>query len=94
MSRVSAGQPHKVTSAKAALVAGTTTTYTTTVAFDHAIRAADAALIASGKVGRLVGLPFLHPSCVPLDEVVFDPADERRVNRLGLREECRGVCGV
>ena len=37
MSRVSAGQPHKVTSAKAALVAGTTTTYTTTVAFDHAI---------------------------------------------------------
>lgn len=41
------------------------------VAFDNEIRAASAAQ-AEGKVGRLVGLPYLHRSCVPLDQVVFD----------------------
>ncbi len=60
------------------------------VAFDHEIRAASAALMADGTKlkGRQVGLPYLHRSCVPLDQVVFrgDPGS--------WSEECRGVCGV
>lgn len=65
------------------------------VAFDKEIRAADAALQADGThprlAGRLVGLPFLHRSCVPLDQVRFKvdaPGD------FGMGEECLGMCGV
>lgn len=64
------------------------------VAFDREIRAADAALQSGGKVGRLVGLPFLHRSCVPLDKVVFDPKDEQAALTYGMGNECSGVCGV
>jgi hypothetical protein len=66
------------------------------VAFDKAIRAADAALIADGAklAGRLVGLPYLHRSCVPLDEVAFNPTDRQAVLTYGMGNECAGVCGV
>lgn len=64
------------------------------VAFDRDIRAASAALQAEGKVGRPVGLPFLHRSCRPLDEVILDPSDSSPDNRFGMGAECLGVCGV
>ncbi len=64
------------------------------VAFDKAIRAADAALQETGKVGRLVGLPFLHRQMVPLDQVVFNVADKAAAYQFGMGNECAGVCGV
>ena len=67
------------------------------VAFDREIRAADAALQAErpGKLaGRRVGLPFLHRSCVPLDEVHFRLTDRQAELVYGMGNECAGVCGV
>lgn len=64
------------------------------VAFDKEIRAASAALQATGKVGRLVGLPFLHRSCKPLDEVVLNVRDKKAEFTYGMGNECQGVCGV
>lgn len=68
------------------------------VAFDRDIRAADAALIASGNkgslAGRQVGLPYLHRSCVPLDQVAFRPNDKAAAHQFGLGNECQGMCGV
>jgi hypothetical protein len=64
------------------------------VSFDHAIRAASAALQDTGKLGRLVGLPYLHRSCVPLDEVSFKVQDKQAALDNGFGNECAGVCGV
>lgn len=76
------------------------------VAFDRDIRAADAALQKTKFAGRLVGLPYLHRSCKPLDEAILDgkpiPAPIvgegfRYVGNLtddGLQNECLGHCGV
>jgi hypothetical protein len=65
------------------------------VAFDHAIRTADASLIADGTKlqGRLVGLPYLHRSCVPLDEVMFVD-NPQAAHVYGMGNECLGMCGV
>ncbi len=66
------------------------------VTFDHAIRAASAALIADGTklAGRQVGLPYLHSSLVPLDEVVFDTRAEKAAPWAhGMNNECLGMCG-
>ena len=72
--------------------------WTDAVAFDREIRAADAALQASGTkkslAGRRVGLPFLHRTCKPLDEVILEPNDERAVLTFGMSNECTGMCGV
>ncbi len=63
------------------------------VAFDAEIRAASAAQ-SETKVGRLVGLPFLHRSCRPLSEVFFNPDDTTAAFTFGMGNECAGVCGV
>ena len=44
--------------------------------------------------GRLVGLPYLHRSGVPLGEVVFKVADRQAEQAYGMGNECAGVCGV
>ena len=67
------------------------------VEFDRAIRLADASLMAdaNGKLaGQLVGLPYLHRSCVPLDQVVFKVKDKHAAFVYGMANECAGVCGV
>lgn len=64
------------------------------VAFDREIRSADADLQATGKVGRPVGLPYLHRSCVPLDQVALNPRDKQATITYGMGNECLGVCGV
>jgi hypothetical protein len=64
------------------------------VAFDKEIRAASAALMKRNRKGALAGLPFLHESCVPLDQVVFKTKETRPAYTLGMANECRGVCGV
>lgn len=66
------------------------------VSFDKETRAADAALQAEGikLAGRLVGLPYLHRSCVPLDEAIFDPNDKQAALTFGMGNECQGMCGV
>ena len=37
------------------------------------------------------GVPFLHDSRVPLDQVVFDPTPKKKD---GFGNECEGMCGV
>lgn len=64
------------------------------VAFDRDIRAADAALQGEKMQGRLVGLPYLHRTCKPLDEVAFKPEDVQAAQAFGMGNECAGVCGV
>jgi hypothetical protein len=51
------------------------------------------------KTERMEGVPFLHPSLVPLDEVDFRTDIERGQLALWLDEqsfgnECEGMCGV
>ena len=54
---------------------------------------------AKAKADALVGRPFLHRSCVPLDEVDLRTPEDRGQLRLfekeGFGNECSsGVCGV
>lgn len=63
------------------------------VAFDLEIRSADADLQAEKMEGRLVGLPYLHRSCVPLGDVVFNERDLQAAFQFGMANECLGMCG-
>lgn len=64
------------------------------VAFDKEIRRASALLIKEKMVGRLIGLPYIHRSCRPLDEVIFDHRDRIALKIYGMGNECQGMCGV
>lgn len=67
------------------------------VDFDAEMRAAGAAHIAeTGKNanGRLLGLPYLHRSCVPLPLVQFKVNDAQAAFEYGMGNECLGMCGV
>jgi hypothetical protein len=68
--------------------------WTRAVAFDHAIRDAQEAGIASGK--QLVGLPFVHRQMVPLDQADLRSDDEKQgqLTLTGFANECEGMCGV
>lgn len=57
------------------------------VEFDQAIREADQA--GQDAKGLLVGLPFVHRSCKPLDQVDVEEKDQGRF----WDEECTGYCG-
>lgn len=49
--------------------------------------------IRNGKHHLLKGVPFLHSSCRPLEEVDFSNAEDR--GQLSLFDnECEGMCGV
>lgn len=56
------------------------------VEFDRAIRST----VSPKNAGRLVGMPFLHASRVPLGMVAFKAKDVDG----GWGNECQGVCGV
>lgn len=41
------------------------------------------------------GVPFLHRSCVPIDQVEFKPKTNKKLHQLNLfGNECSGMCGV
>jgi hypothetical protein len=69
--------------------------WTRAVRFDHAMRAADAVGIATGK-RKLVGVPFVHRQNVPLDQADLRHDDEKQgqLTLTGLANECEGMCGV
>lgn len=55
--------------------------------------------LVKSKTERMRGVPFLHPSLVPLDQVDFRTDIERGQLSLWLEEqsfgnECEGMCGV
>jgi hypothetical protein len=55
--------------------------------------------LVKSKTERIKGVPFLHPSLVPLDQVDFRTDIERGQLSLWLEEqsfgnECEGMCGV
>ena len=50
---------------------------------------------ASAKVPRLDGVPFLHPSRVPLEEAdLRDPDENQMMLWNTMQNECEGMCGV
>ena len=58
------------------------------VEFDRTIRE------VNSKVAKTKGKPFLHPSCVPLDQVTFKLTTRLIILGQGFGNECRGMCGV
>lgn len=51
-------------------------------------------LVVSDDVTR--GIPFLHPSLIPIDQVVFKVKDKKhKLHQLNMfRDDCTGMCGV
>ena len=45
------------------------------------------------EIGKMSEIPFLHPSCVPLDQVDFS-TDEDHGQQVMFGNECEGMCGV
>jgi hypothetical protein len=67
--------------------------------FQRAIRFEKDLQAVKAKTERKRGVPFLHPSCVPLDQVDLSTDIERGQLSLWLDEqsfgnECEGMCGV
>jgi len=67
--------------------------------FQRAIRFEKDLQEVKAKTERMRGVPFLHPSCVPLDQVDLSTDIERGQLSLWLDEqsfgnECEGMCGV
>ncbi len=67
--------------------------------FQRAIRFEKDLQEVKAKTERMRGIPFLHPSCVPLDQVDLSTDIERGQLSLWLDEqsfgnECEGMCGV
>jgi hypothetical protein len=60
------------------------------VQFDHQLR------IATQQQGAIHSTPFLHRSCVPLDEVDLRTNQERGIMTLfeEFEQECEGMCGL
>jgi len=58
--------------------------------FERAVNFERAMQAASERDTVAKGTPFLHRSCLPLDEVSFD--DKEQLNLFG--NECEGLCGV
>lgn len=54
------------------------------VAFEQRLQA------QARQATAIKGIPFLHRSCVPLSEVVFEEAPEWNL----FENECEGICGV
>jgi hypothetical protein len=44
------------------------------------------------KADNLLGAPYLHSSCIPLDQVDFKEDDPNQLSLFG--NECEGMCGV
>jgi len=59
--------------------------------FDRAVAHEKRMQAAADKCQVLRGTPYLHRSCVPIDEIDFDP-DSTQVDMFG--NECEGLCGV
>jgi len=58
--------------------------------FERAVQFEKRLQSSMAKVGRMHGIPFLHSSRVPLDEVTF--RHENQTDLFG--NECEGLCGV
>lgn len=43
-----------------------------------------------------LGIPFLHPSLIPIDQVIFKVKDKKhKLHQLNMfRNDCTGMCGV
>jgi len=48
--------------------------------------------VVQRKTGNFKGIPFLHDSLVPLDQVRFQKHDPRQTDFFG--NECEGMCGI
>lgn len=59
--------------------------------FDAAVRWERLNQVVSQMDEVIKGVPFLHDSCIPIDQVVFDVAD-KKPSQFG--NECEGMCGV
>lgn len=57
------------------------------VEFDYALR------VATAQRNKLTSVPFLHSSCLPLDEADLRTMKEKGQDSL-FDQECEGMCGV
>jgi hypothetical protein len=46
------------------------------------------------NTGKLTSTPFLHRSCVPLDQVDLSTDEDRGQGYFDFQAECEGMCGV
>lgn len=76
------GCPYKDDAAWAAMKRNNPEDFENAVEFDRAIRSSQ----------RIKGEIFLHKSCVPLDQVLFN--EEKYVQLDMFGEECEGMCGL
>ena len=66
-------------------------------AFERAVKFEKAHQVALSKTTTGInGIPFLHRSCKPIDQVDFDASkpDWIQENLFGMGQECEGMCGV
>jgi hypothetical protein len=61
--------------------------------FAEAVAYEKALQLSTKQVERLTGIPFLHNSRVPLDQVDFS-TEEDRGQQVMFSNECEGMCGV
>lgn len=64
-------------------------------AFADAVRFEKEAQAVKAKTDNFRAIPFLHQSCIPLDQIDFSTDIERGQGELNLfNNECEGMCGV
>lgn len=62
--------------------------------FAYSVQYEKALQNAAANQEALTGVPYLHDSCVPLDQVVFKPTEPGRKQVSMFGNECEGLCGV
>jgi hypothetical protein len=63
-------------------------------AFAEAVQFERAVQAAKQASENFAGTPYLHKSCVPLDQLDLSTREERGQLVLDFADECSGVCGV
>jgi hypothetical protein len=61
--------------------------------FEKAVQFEKDVQAAKSGLGDFESTPFLHRSCVPLDQVDVSSAEDRGQGNL-FQIECEGMCGV
>jgi len=62
--------------------------------FERAVQFERALQAAKASSDNMNSTPFLHRSCVPLDQIDFRSASEKMGQlEFGFEEECEGMCG-
>ena len=64
------------------------------IEFARAIADEKALQESYGMATAMRGKPYLHRSCLPLDQVPIDVVSDQLDFQFGMQNECEGMCGV